>query len=429
MGNHPGQRNADADGAPPLSFRLHDQRAGAAGPRHRTPLPLQGALSADDKRPDRSGLSTRVRNDLRSAVRLFHCSQEGALEEKSASGSLGSAMDRKNKPRRKSIDSKNDRIGADVQSEKRVDVTADLPFDFVVTPDPTKVLWERLGLPPPEFDFDLDLNIENMLLDSQSDSQNRLLRGLRAVIKGQLLQRRTFGNDFKEFCGDGKVFDMIHRTVQELPFESTSERAFEFAKVVLWSLFKFKSSQQILGETDERRTFDEFLTAAELLSRNLKSIESHPILSSRFDIEIGGAVREALRQAGIEVRFNAVESKAKILKTLLYRGSAVEIIDLILFIIRKSIIKADLTLAAARKIRDASANKFVYEIALYWYLYTSNTPTLSRADESSETKVPRQALFEPFVEAIAPGIGKSTIRTSVELFKAMLNAQAGITSA
>lgn len=43
------------DGAPPPSVRLHDQRDGPAGPRDRAPLPLQGALSADDKRPDRSG--------------------------------------------------------------------------------------------------------------------------------------------------------------------------------------------------------------------------------------------------------------------------------------------------------------------------------------------------------------------------------------
>jgi hypothetical protein len=99
-----------------------------------------------------------------------------------------------------------------------------------------------------------------------------------------------------------------------------------------------------------------------------------------------------------------------------------------LFIFRKAIIKAVLNLEAARKIRDRAAYSFVYDIALYWYVYTGNMPTLSRADESSETRVPRQALFEPFIEAIAPGSGKSTIRATVEVFKAMVDAQPGIIS-
>ena len=64
VGNHAGQRTAHLDGASPLSLRLHDQRAGHAGPRDRAPLPFQSALSADDKRPDRSGLSSRVRDGL-----------------------------------------------------------------------------------------------------------------------------------------------------------------------------------------------------------------------------------------------------------------------------------------------------------------------------------------------------------------------------
>jgi len=340
---------------------------------------------------------------------------------------MGSAVKRKNKHRGKSVDSENPRVAADVQSEKRVDVTNDLPFDFVRTPDPTKVLWQKLGLPAPELDFD-QVEIETKVLQCQSDSQSRIHRGLRAIEKGRLLQRRTFGPDFEEFCGDGEAFDAICNSIQELPFESTPERIREFAKVILYTLFQYKSSQKNFSGSDERRTFDEWLTATESLSRILNSIASHPILRDRFDLEIGDAVLSALRQSGIEVRFSAAESKAKTLKTLLYRGNAVEIIDLILFIFRKSIIKVVFTLEAAKKIGDSPAYNFVYNMALCWYAYTGNIPTLSRADESSDTRVPRQALFEPFIEAIAPEIGKSTIRATVEAFKAILKAQPGTTS-
>lgn len=130
--------------------------------------------------------------------------------------------------------------------------------------------------------------------------------------------------------------------------------------MILYKLFQYKSSRKTLGGSDERRLFDEWLTATESLSRILNSIASHPILRSRFHLEFGNAVLSALRQSGIEVRFSAAESKAKTLKTLLYRGNAVEIIDLLLFIFRKSIIKVVFTLEAAKKIRGSPAYNFVY---------------------------------------------------------------------
>ena len=61
VGGHPGQRDADADGAAPLSLRLHDQCAGAPRRGGGAAVSVQGPLPADDEQPDRNGLSPRVR--------------------------------------------------------------------------------------------------------------------------------------------------------------------------------------------------------------------------------------------------------------------------------------------------------------------------------------------------------------------------------
>ena len=61
VGGHPGQRDADADGAAPLSLRLHDQRAGALGRGGGAAVSVQGPFPADDGGSDRRSLSPRVR--------------------------------------------------------------------------------------------------------------------------------------------------------------------------------------------------------------------------------------------------------------------------------------------------------------------------------------------------------------------------------
>ena len=130
----------------------------------------------------------------------------------------------------------------------------------------------------------------------------------------------------------------------------------------------------------------------------------------------------ALADAGIDMRFSAAESKASTLKTLLYRGSAVEIIDLILSMFRKSIIEVVYNLELAKNVGDPSAYKFVSEMVIYWYGLTGTMPTLSR---DSKTRAPRKALFKPFIEEIAPGIGESTIRAAVEFCKVLVKLKRG----
>jgi hypothetical protein len=88
----------------------------------------------------------------------------------------------------------------------------------------------------------------------------------------------------------------------------------------------------------------------------------------------------ALEHAGIEMRFSAPESKAPTLKTLLYRGSATEIIDSILSVFRAIITNVMDDLAESKRIGDPSAYKFVSRIRfahgtilarIYWHYSNS----------------------------------------------------------
>jgi hypothetical protein len=310
-----------------------------------------------------------------------------------------------------------------VQGEKRVEVTANLPFDFTGTPDTTAVLWEKLGLPLPNLDANEGQRGSNSI-QFETPLQRRLYRGGTGIRKGTLLENRRFGADYQEFAR--KNAETIYRAIEKLPFSLSQERITAFAKVTMFGLYRFRTSQQLLRGLDERKKFDEFLIAAESLSNSLRSIGSHSVLKSTFDLEIANAVLMALEHAGIEIRFSARESKAPTLKTLLYRGSATEITDSILSIFRAIITNVLEDLTEAKRIGDPSAYKFVSRMVIYWYAYTGTIPTLSR---DTATKTARRAIFEPFIEEVAPGISKSTIRAAVEFCKELLEAESGTPSA
>ena len=306
-----------------------------------------------------------------------------------------------------------------MQSEKRIEVTADLPFDFARTPDTTAVLWKKLGLLLPSLEG-IEDQLEKGIAQFYSVSQRRLLRASTGIKKGQLLENHKFGADFQEFCA--RNVDTIYAAIGKLPFGFSEETIAEFARVTLIKLYQFRTSQNLLRGVDERTPFDEFIAAAEALSHSLKSIDSNASFKSRFDLDVSDVVLSALAHAGIDVHFSATKSNAPILKTLLYRGSPVEIIDLILSMFRSRIMEIINNLKSAKNIGDPSAYKFVSDMAIYWYGYTGTVPTLSR---DSGTKVPRKARFKPFIEEIAPGIGESTVRAAVEFCKGIMKLKRG----
>jgi hypothetical protein len=342
------------------------------------------------------------------------------MKKSTVSGSLGDARGQTGE---KGRDPEDGRVAEDVQGEKRLDVTADLPFDFVRTPDTTEELWQKLGLPLPTLDANEGQRVSNSI-QFDTDLQRRLYSGGIGIRAGTLLENHRFGVDFGEFAASKA--EAVYKAISKLPFDLSQENITEFTRVTLIRLYQFRTSQQLLRGLDQRKKFDEFLTAAASLSNSLKSIGSHSVLKSRFDLEIANAVLLALERAGIELRFSAPESKAPTLKTLLYRGSAVEIIDSILSVFRITVMNVVDDLAEAKRIRDPAAYKFVSYMVSYWYGYTGIMPTLSRY---TGTKRPRRAIFQPFIEEVAPGISISTIRAAVEFCKALLEAQPGTSGA
>jgi hypothetical protein len=335
----------------------------------------------------------------------------------------GSLADARGQTGEKGVDPERGRVADELQSAKRVEVTADIPFDFSRRPDTTAVLWQKLGLPLLNLDANEGQKVSNPI-QFDTELQRRLYRGAIGVRKGTILENRHFGGDYKEFVS--KNAEVIYTAIEKLPFDLSTERIAAFADVTLFGLYRFRTSQRLLRGVDARKVIDEFLTAAESLSNSLKSVGSHSVLKSTFDLEIANAVLSTLEQAGIEMRFSAPESKAPTLKTLLYRGSPTEIIDSILSVFRFAVMNFADDLDLTKRIGDSSAYKFVSLMAVYWYGYTGTMPTLSR---DTTTKTPRRAKFEPFIEEVAPGISKSTIRAAVEFCKVLLKAQPGTPSA
>ena len=213
---------------------------------------------------------------FRSIARLFKCLRGVHLKKSTMSGSYGNEVPQ---TREKSVETENSRLADGVQSEKRVDVTPDLPFDFVRAPDTTPVLWKKLGLPLPNLEESED-QLEKNLVQLGSVTQRRLYRGGVGIKKGQLLENCHFGPDFQEFCSER--VDAVYEAIEKLPFGFSEETIASFARVTLIRLYRFRTSQKILKELDQRRSFDEFLTAADALSRSLKSIKSNAILKSKI---------------------------------------------------------------------------------------------------------------------------------------------------
>lgn len=161
------------------------------------------------------------------------------MKKTTVSGSLGSAAAQTGE---KSVESENGRLADGVQSEKRVDVTAELPFDFARTPDTTAVLWKKLGLPLPGLEESAD-QLEKNLVQFDSGPQRRLFRGGVGIKKGQLLENCRFGADFQEFSAGNA--DTIYAAIEKLPFGFSEETIANFAKVTLIRLYQFRTSQQI----------------------------------------------------------------------------------------------------------------------------------------------------------------------------------------
>src|ERR1700679_15242 len=61
-GDHAGQRNANADGAASLPFRLHNQRSGTFRRGGDAAVSFQGTFSTDDRGSNREGLPPRFRS-------------------------------------------------------------------------------------------------------------------------------------------------------------------------------------------------------------------------------------------------------------------------------------------------------------------------------------------------------------------------------
>ena len=225
------------------------------------------------------------------------------MKKSTVSGSLGNAS---GKTGEEIADPEDGRATNGVQGEKRVEVTADLPFDFTGTPDTTAVLWEKLGLPLPNLDANEGQRGINSI-QFETPLQRRLYRGGTGIRKGTLLENRRFGADYQEFAG--KNAEPIYRAIEKLPFRLSQERINAFAKVTMIGLYQFRTSQQLLRGLDERTKFDEFLIAAEIAVKQSKIdwISFCPQEHIRFGdpkrrANVVGACwhRDALQRSGVE---------------------------------------------------------------------------------------------------------------------------------
>ena len=145
-------------------------------------------------------------------------------------------MERKQKQPGKSVGTRNDEVAADSHSEKIVEVTDDLPFDFVSGRDTTEALWTKLGLPLPKLEANED-QWEDISLESMTNLQRRLYRGAIFIKKGQLLENRQLGAEFKKFSTPERI-EKIYGTVKKLPFEFSEENIERIVKVIVIELYK-----------------------------------------------------------------------------------------------------------------------------------------------------------------------------------------------
>ena len=213
---------------------------------------------------------------------------------------------------------------------KRIIITDDIYLRSNKEFGRTVDLWRRLGLPviadlippagsPEESDY--------------SPKANRLDKARRGIVKAKFLANRDFG---AKFVLDDEVRNRIYSAVDRIKMTGVNislEARGRFAWYTSFHMYRLITSEEQEGldkSKEKQKLLKRVMDAIQELSHALEAMDEHKNVTELFDCEVGKEVRAALSRATIKILWEVEKEKAIDLKTLIYTGSALQLMDLFL---------------------------------------------------------------------------------------------------